>query len=218
MTSYKWMRRLGVITAACALSACSSAREESGRSGAKQETDPAGQVAASTHSNLQWKRYAAFEADLAAGLELSPEQVCLEFGQESCIRKVHMVPLGGHEPFDTGMFAPAAEPLATTPTVVDRIVLTACGNRLDLDRAAGKDAKVFKHFSLDGAAPAPGSQAAGAMVTDLYRRLLGRNATESEVEAVAELALGADGQPAPAAQFARLACFTIGTSAEFLFF
>ena len=218
MTSNKWMRRLGVITAACALSACSSAREESGRSGAKQEAEPAGQVAVSTHSNLQWKRYAAFEADLAAGLELTPEQVCLEFGQESCIRKVHMVPLGGHEPFDTGMFAPAPEPLATTPTVVDRIVLTACGNRLDLDRAAGKDAKVFKHFALDGAAPSPTSEAAGALVTDLYRRLLGRNATDSEVEAVSELALGANGQPAPAAQFARLACFTIGTSAEFLFF
>ena len=219
MTSTKWMRRLGVITAACALSACSSAREGSERgSGARQEADPAGAVAVSTHSNLQWKRYAAFEADLAAGLELSPEQVCLEFGKESCIRKVHMVPLGGHEPFESGVFAAAPEPLATTPTVVDRIVLTACSNRVDLDRAAGERATVFKHFALDAVAPAPGSEAAAALVTDLYRRLLGRNATESEVEAVSELALGADGQPAQAAQFARLACFSIGTLAEFLFF
>jgi len=216
--SNPWMRRLGVITAACALSACSSAREESGGSSTRQQVDPAAAVAVSTHSNLQWKRYGAFEADLAAGLELSPDQVCREFGKESCIRKVHMVPLGGHEPFESGMFVAASEPLATTPSVVDRIVLTACGNRLDLDRAAGEQAAVFKHFALDGAAPAPGSKAAAALVTDLYRRLLGRNATESEVEAVTELALGADGQAAPAAQFARLACFTIGTSAEFLFF
>lgn len=218
MNSNKWMRHLGVMAAACALSACSSAREGERGGGARQEADPAGAVAVSNHSNLQWKRYAAFEADLAAGLELSAEQVCLEFGKESCIRKVHMVPLGGHEPFESGMFAAAPEPLATTPTVVDRIVLTACGNRVDLDRAAGAEAKVFKHFALDGAAPAPGSEPAAALVSDLYRRLLGRNATETEVEAVTELALGADGQPAPAAQFARLACFTIGTSAEFLFF
>jgi hypothetical protein len=225
MTSMHWMRRLGVmrcgsiIATACALSACSSAREGSeSRGGARQEIDPAGAVAVSTHSNLQWKRYGAFEADLAAALELAPDALCSEFGKESCIRAVHLVPLGGHEPFDTGMLAAAPEPLATTPTVVDRIVLSACGNRVDLDLAAGAEAKVFKHFPLSGAAPAPASEAAHALVNDLYRRLLGRNGSEGEVETVAGLALGADGQPAPAAQFARLACFTIGGSAEFLFF
>lgn len=218
MTSNQWTRRCGVITAVCALSACSSAREGNERGGAKQEIDPAGAVAVSTHSNLQWKRYGAFQADLSAALELSPDQLCLEFGKERCIDRVHLVPLGGSEPFESGMFAPAAEPLATTPTVVDRILLTSCGNAVERDLAAGEQAKVFKRFSLKGAAPAPGSEAAGAMVNDLYRRLLARNATESEVEAVSELARGTDGQPAPAAQFARLACFTIGTSAEFLFF
>lgn len=219
MISTQWMRRLGVIMAVCALSACSSAREGGERgSGARQEADPVAAVAVSTHSNLQWKRFGAFEADLASALELSPEQLCLEFGRESCIRKVHMVPLGGHEPFDTGMMAPAPEPLATTPTVVDRIVLTACGNRVDLDRTAGAQPLVFKHFPLDGLSPAPGSAAAKALVADLYRRLLGRNPAEDELDTVTELALGADGQPAPAAQFARLACFTIGTSAEFLLF
>jgi len=211
-------RRLGVFAVTCALTACASQKSEEQGAGAKQEVDPRGQVAVSTQSNLQWKRYAAFESDLARALALTPENLCLEFGKEPCVRKVHLVPLGGHEPFETGMLAAAAEPLATTPTVVERVVLNACGNRVDLDNAAGTQAKVFKHFSLEGAAPAPSATSTQALVSDLYRRLLARNAVESEREAVASLAVDEDGKAVPAAEFARLACFTIGTSAEFLFF
>ena len=210
--------RLGTLALVCALGACGSHKESGDGAAAKQETDPKGQVAASTSSNLQWKRYAAFEADLATALELTPENLCLEFGKEPCIRKVHLVPLGGHEPFETGMLAPAAEPLATTPTVVDRVVLNACGTRVELDQAAGKEARVFKHFPLDAAAPAPDSEASRALVRELFRRLLVRNASAGELATVAALAVDDAGKAVPAAEFARLACFAIGTSTEFLFF
>ena len=211
-------RRLGVFALTCMLSACASQKSEGEGGGAKQEAEPKGQVAVSTSSNLQWKRYAAFEADLATALELTAENLCLEFGKEPCIRKVHLVPLGGHEPFETGMLAAAAEPLATTPTVVERVVLNACGNRVELDKAAVKDARVFKHFPLDAAAPSPETDANRALVRDLFRRLLVRNATDSDLEAVGALAVDDDGKAVPAAEFARLACFAIGSSAEFLFF
>ena len=211
-------RCVGAFALTCAFGACGSQKSEREGASAQQEADPRGQVVVSTSSNLQWKRYAAFESDLATALQLTPQNLCLEFGKEPCIRKVHLVPLGGHEPFETGMLAAAAEPLATTPTVVDRVVLNACGNRVDLDKNAGADAKVFKHFSLEAMAPAPDAEASRALVRDLFRRLLVRNPTPEEIDTIAALAVDDDGKPVPATDFARLACFTIGTSTEFLFF
>lgn len=169
-------------------------------------------------SRLQWKRHAAFEADLARALELTPASLCLEFGTEPCIRKVHMVPLGGNEPFVTGMLEPAQEPLASTPTVVDRIVLSACANRVGLDQKAGAAAAVFDEFALDGKAPAPTAASTRALITDLYRRLLARDPVTDEVRRVAALARDDAGNPVSATDFAKLACYAVGTSAEFLFF
>jgi hypothetical protein len=116
------------------------------------------------------------------------------------------------------MYEPAVEPLATTPTVVDRVVLTACSNRVQRDRAAGGGAQVFDQFSLDGAAPRPSDAPARALVAALFRRLLARDAIDSEIDAIAALAADPSGQPVSASEFAKLACFAIGTSAEFLFF
>lgn len=177
-----------------------------------------GKVRPVVASNLQWKRSAAFEADLAAALELAPGDLCSEFGTEPCIRKVHMVPLGGNEPFLTGMLEAAQEPLASTPTVVDRIVLTACANRVARDREAGSKAEVFDAFPLDGKAPAPTDKATRTLVTDLYRRLLARDPAAHEVDRIAALARDEDGKAVGASDFAKLACYAIGTSAEFLFF
>lgn len=206
---------VSMVSALCALGGCSLARDDGHeQAGAKQETtrDPA----PAQRTPLQWKRYATFEADLARALAFSPENLCLEFGKEPCVRKVHLVPLGGHEPFSTGMLEPPAEPLATTPTVVDRVVLNACTSRAEQD-AAG-DAKVFKAFPLRGDAPAPGAPEVGVLVTDLYRRLLARNPSAEERDAVASLARDDAGKPIAAIDFAKLACFTIGTTTEFLFF
>lgn len=181
-----------------------------------QETD----IAAALYpaSGLQWKRHAAIEADLSRALELPAEALCQEFGRQSCTRTVHLVPLGGNEPFNSGMFEPPAEPLATTPTVVDRVVLTACANRVSLDREAGDAAQVFSQFSLAAEAPAPSDPAAQAMVTDLFQRLLGRDPEQDELELVATLARDDTDAPVAATDFAKLACYTVGTSAEFLFF
>ena len=50
-------------------------------------------------------------------------------------------------------------------------------------------------------------------VDALYRRLLSRDPTDDERTIVASLADGQSG-----ADFAKLACFAIGSSTEFLFF
>jgi hypothetical protein len=174
------------------------------------------QIAASSHANLQWKRAATFESDLAAALELTAEELCSELGSESCTRVVHLAPLGGHDPFKSGLLEPAAEPLATTPAVVDRVVLSACTRRVELDRKAARRARVFRGFALDGPAPEP--EAAKQLITQLYRRLLARDPAGDELALLGKLTRGADDQPVPAREFATLACFTIATTTEFLFF
>jgi hypothetical protein len=175
-------------------------------------------VATSRHPHLQWKRYSALEADLVQALELKPEELCTEFGLESCINSVHLAPLGGNEPFKSGMLEPTAEPLATTPAVVDRLLLSACGRRAELDLAAKKEAKVFQGLDLESDAPAPDDERVKETVTDLYHRFLARDPDEKELSIVAELTRDEKARPVPAKQFATLACFAVGTSTEFLFF
>jgi hypothetical protein len=118
------------------------------------------------------------------------------------------------------MLEPSAEPLATTPFAIDRIVLSACSERVRRDREAGPaDARVFSQFALDGDAPAPDDAAAAQLVTALYRRLLARDPVEHEVPLLAALAANPDdGRPIAAADFAAIACYAIGTTTEFLFF
>jgi hypothetical protein len=174
----------------------------------------------SARPDLQWKRFAALEADLSSALELPPEELCIELGRESCIREAHLVPLGGNSPFKTGMLEPSTEPLATTPFAVDRIVLSACSERVKRDREAGlSEARVFSQFALDGDAPAPDDAAAAELATSLYRRLLARDPAEHELPLITALAADAEGgRPVAAADFAVLACYAIGTTTEFLFF
>jgi hypothetical protein len=176
-------------------------------------------IGASRHPNLQWKRYAAFENDLADALAVPKSELCTELGKASCVRGVHLAPLGGHNPFETGLLESSAEPLATTPTVVDRIVLSACSARVQLDQAAPPaDAKLFGALDLAKPAPGPNAEATRSVIAQLYRRLLARDADESELATVAKLTVDAQGQPVAARDFALSACFVVATTTESLFF
>jgi hypothetical protein len=193
--------------------ACSS-----GDSG-KKDAPSAGEAAPSQRPHLQWKRYAAIEADLSAALDLPAEELCTEFGLESCITGVHLAPLGGNDPFKTGLLEPSSEALTTTPAVIDRLLLSACSRRVTRDRDAGKaSSKVFMDLDLNGQAPEPDDASTKATITALYRRLLARNPLPSEVTRVASLTRDGDEHPVSASEFATLACYAIGTTAEAEFY
>jgi hypothetical protein len=169
------------------------------------------ELGASRRPNLQWKRSTVLEADLSRALELAPEELCIEFGTSPCLRQVHTVALGGHDPFESGMLEPASDPLVTTPTVVDRVTLSACGKAAERDLADAASAKVFTALAADPAALAETADV-------LYRRLLARDPTDDERALLGELARNADGEDVPALEFAKTACFVVASSAEFLFF
>jgi hypothetical protein len=165
--------------------------------------------------SLQWKRVSALENDLMSALDLEREAVCNELGLYRCAL-VHLVPLGSANPFGASLYEAVAEPLVTTPTTIDRLVLAACTGRVERDRQAAP--AVFTHFDLAAPAPAAGAPEVSEMIQDLYRRFLQRDPTAEETAIVAELTVDGDGAPVAAADFAKLACFTVGTSTEFLFF
>lgn len=155
---------------------------------------------------LLWKRLDAFEADLRGALALSAAEVCNEVGVLPC-RDIHRLPLGANEPFSLNLYRPVAQPLATTPIAMERMVMAACLRRTELDAAGTPE--VFTAIDLGGPGLDPGDEAVGEQIDILYRRLLSRMPTSEEREIVAALADGTTPQ-----QFATLACFAIGTTTE----
>jgi hypothetical protein len=163
---------------------------------------------------LLWKRHAAFEADLMQALELGRDEVCKELGERNCIRDIHVIALGGNDPFRSGINVPPSQPLSTTSIVVDRVLLSACSARARADKAG--PAKVFNELDLRGAAPAPDAPAVEATIGTLFRRFLARDPKPNETAVIRTLLEG-DDAPQSADEFATLACFAVGSSLEFLF-
>lgn len=163
--------------------------------------------------SLQWKRVAALTADLERALGLEGEELCSEVGTFAC-EDVHIVTLGGNDPFALAQYEPVASPLATTPPTVDRVVLGACTNAVERDAATSP--VVFTE--LPPTAEAPERAAIDAQATVLYRRLLSRDPEPAELDLVAELALDDVGVPRSAREVDLLACFAIGTTSEMILF
>jgi hypothetical protein len=168
---------------------------------------------------LHWKRVRALENDLATALALAPEEVCAEVDTFRCA-DVHIVPLGGNDPFANAQYEPVAGPMATTSMAVDRMVLGACANRAALDASAAPE--VFVDLAPSDALvdlddPAT-SAAVDAQLADLYRRLLTREPTADEIATLRELAVDDGGGPVSSQELDVLACYAIGTTTEFLFF
>jgi hypothetical protein len=189
-----------------------------GASGGTSGQAPAvlGPYATSQASAVLWKRHGAFETDLMRALELSRDELCKELGERNCIRDIHVIALGGNDPFRSGINVPPSAPLSTTSIVVDRVLLSACSARARADKA--KSAKVFTALDLKGPAPAPEAPAVEATIVALFHRLLARDPRVNETAVVKRL-LERDGPDAiqSAEEFATLACFVIGSSVEFFF-
>jgi hypothetical protein len=167
----------------------------------------------STRARLLWKRNVTLEKDIVRALELEPDEVCRELGMASCTREVHHVALGGAAPFSLGLHKALPSPMLSTAVVVDRVLLSACSNRVAKDVEG--PAIVFTEIDLSASrAPGAGDEAFVATVTALYRRFLSRDPTEEELSVFGELVES----PMTASEFAILACYSVGSTTEFLFY
>ncbi len=210
---------LTVLTSAVLSSAgCPKPENPNGDAGVDVGTD-AGVVepapfAISNRNQLTWKRGRAVEQDLMAALELSKNEVCNELGQYSCVDYVHLVPLGGNDPFVKSQYEQLAEPLPTTSIALERTALSACINRVDKDKAGTP--VVFTQLDLQADRVDPLSPAFAGTVDDLMKRLLARHATAAEVSALAPLTTDENSKPISARDTAVLLCFSVATMSEFL--
>src|SRR5690606_34574882 len=124
----------------------------------------------------------ALEGGLMQGLNLKKDEACVELGKYSCIDKIHLTVLGGNEPFESGQYERSQTPSVLTPVAVDRVVLAACSQRLELDRQAAGGAQVFKAFPLDG--PSPDAKQLEQLASELYQRLLARDPEAAELQVI----------------------------------
>jgi hypothetical protein len=174
---------------------------------------------AGAEETLLWKRGVALASDLGRALVLTDDELCTEVSNVPCA-EVHRSPLGRADPFGTGLLEPVAHPLATTALATERIVLSACSTRVDKDRAGS--AMVFEGVDLRDTAM-PADAAAQRVIAEqianlLYPRLLARTPTPAEVDVLRELAIGSSGQPVSRRDFAKLTCFAIATTTEFVLY
>ena len=174
--------------------------------------------AISAKADLRWKRAAALANDLKNALSLDDNTVCSELGLPgTCFSLIHLVPLGGNDPVKSGLYRPVAEPGITMPLSTDRVVLSACGIRADAESVGAVVPVVWKH--IDFAAPSLSHDDANIAtdVTELYHRLLARDPTTEELALVASLADDVNGAPVSPRDFAKMACYAVATTSEFLF-
>jgi hypothetical protein len=181
-----------------------------------------GGVAKSVKATLRFKGPERLTNDFAQALSMPAADVCNELGQYPCTTLVHVLPLGGVDPYGSGLYEAPTSTSATTPMVVDRVALSACTVRAGLDLQDPTNAVLLKGLVVDaqGKLVDPRGPAATAMIVTLYQRALQRNPTRGEVDALLALAvdINAKGEPRAAGDWVISACFVVLSSAESVFY
>lgn len=164
-----------------------------------------------------WKRSFALEKDLARALEMDPLELCQELDEFSCLRYAHEYALGGHEPFQRGQFKGQAEPSLTTVIAFERVILSACGKRVQLDQSMNSG-RYFSFLDFDQAVKSLQDYQVQQQVEFLYRQFLSRDPEPEELLTVASLANDEKLRSRPVEELARMLCFVVGSQSEFLFY
>ena len=174
---------------------------------------------ASSRAKLRFKDGRRLQNDLAQTLGLDSGAVCSELGQYSCVDEIHTVSLLGVEPYGLGFYEPLKETAVTTPIAVERVVVSACSERVERDLSGDDTPLIFAGIS-NGEIASLEDPAVSAAIETLYKRALARRPTPEEVTHLVGfysdvLNSGVDN---PANQWAKGVCFAVLTTVESLFY
>lgn len=175
-------------------------------------------LARSDKARVRWKGEPILRSELASALALPVADLCKELGTFDCF-SVHRVALGGVEPYTLGINEPFPDTAVTAPLAIERVALSGCRTRVDLDFGQPASAVIFK--DLPGTTlPDVNAPEVKAAIGRLYARFTARAANAEEERAL--LGLYADvtaaNEPRPARAWAILSCFAVATSIESLFY
>ena len=170
---------------------------------------------ASQKARVKFKGNDRLRNEFARMLNLDPSEVCTELGLYSCTHLVHQVALGGAEPYGLGLNEPLPFTTITTPLAVERLALTACRSRVDLDLETPESAVLFKGALTDAE-----SEAVGQSIDLLYKQALLRPPSDDELAELRQLHRDvADlGGTDVARDWAIASCFAVATTMEQLFY
>ena len=134
-----------------------------------------------------------------------------------CVAAVHKITLGGVEPYSLGIDEPVGTAPVIAPMAADRVALSACDVRAERDLGDLGAALIFREMPGSGA---PDAAALGAMSTRLVEKLLRREAREGEVGELVAFwdEVVEEASEDPRRDWATLACFSLATSTEALFY
>ena len=173
----------------------------------------------SAKATVKFKAHQRLLNDLSTALSLPVDQVCAELGQFAC-GDVHVIALGGVDPYGAGIYEPLKSSAVTTPIAVDRLVLAACQRRAHADFQDLSSAVIFK-LQVNGGQLADANDASvDAVITDLFHRVHLREPKPSEVTHLRQLYVDieARGGSEPAKDWATLSCYAVASMMESVFY
>lgn len=176
--------------------------------------EPEGLREASAVARVKPKSGEVWGRDLGNALDLHGYELCKELGTVDCLGEAHLVTLGGVEPTRLGVDEPLQNASVSAPIAADRVALAACAERWSRDT----DGPAVIFGPVLGANE-PSVEARSQVSTTLVRRLLGRDATKTEVEGLVQLydeiaPLSSN----PVSDWSVGACVVVATSLEALFY
>ncbi len=174
-----------------------------------------------SRANLRFKGAARIREDFAHILRLPADALCTELGRFDCIDDIHQIALGGVEPYRANIFKPFPGVAVGAPLAVERVALSACGERVRRDFETPDAAVFFGRLPLNGAAlTTVDSPLVDAALTRLFHEALLREPSAEDLATLKALYADtvADGGATPARTWAQLACMTVLTTTEALLF
>ncbi len=174
-------------------------------------------------TTVRYKRARRIERHLLRALSLPAASLCNELGRFSCT-SIHQVALGGLDPYNLGLYEPLPFTTATTPLAIDRLVLHACRERVQLDLNPTPDATpvLFDGLPINDAGSLSNIDAleVQASIQALYRRALSRDPNPQETAALRGLytEVEAASTGSAARDWALLSCYAVFTTVESLFY
>ncbi|MEZ4241942.1 MAG: hypothetical protein R3F59_38490 [Myxococcota bacterium] len=168
----------------------------------------------STKLRVQAKSGEVWGRDLANGLGLQPWELCTELGTSDCIEDAHRITLGGVDAAHLGIDEPVDDALVSAPIAVDRVAVSACGERFARDQH-GTPVLFGPVLEEDS------RKARQEVAENLVRRLLSRQPTHADVDDLLDLHAVLEPVSAKGAlvrDWSVGACVVVATSTEALFY
>ena len=174
----------------------------------------------SPKSLVKQKRAQLLRNSLAKILNLDPDGQCLELGRLPCANLVHRVSLGGMNAYGNAQYEKPKESAITSPISFDRMVMSACTQRANLDFINPASALIFKDlsFSIDGRLVR--DEAITQSIERLYQRAFLREPSQTEISALLDLYVSIyETEPQGAARnWMLLSCYSVLSTTEFVFY